>query len=74
MKKTYAKVPDEISLEIRIQYQKFGVPLKDLSKQYPSYPKTTIYRHATKKICEVRYDKRKDNKGRPPFIYEWILI
>ena len=62
-KKVYKKMPLETSVEIRLLYQRFNVTLAQLVKDYPQYPKTTIYRHATRKaLCP---DKRKENKGRP---------
>ena len=64
-KKRYQKMPLEVSVELRIMHQKFGVKLKELLKQYPQYPKTSIYRHSLKPLGELKEDKRKFGKGRP---------
>ena len=45
-KSKYQKMPLEVSVELRIMHQKFGVELKGLLKQYPQNPKTSIYRHS----------------------------
>ena len=64
-KKRYQKMPLEVSVELRIMHQKFGVKLKELLKQYPQYPKTSIYGHSLKLLGELKEDKRKFGKGRP---------
>ena len=51
-KKKYQKMPLAVSVELRIMHQKFGVGLKELLKQYPQYPKTSIYRHSLKPLGE----------------------
>ena len=62
-KKKYQKIPPEVSAELRIIHQKFGVQLKGLLKQYPLYPKTSIYRYSLKPLVKLKY-KRKFGKGR----------
>ena len=64
-KKKYQKMPLAVSVELRIMHQKFGVGLRELLKQYPQYPKTSIYRHSLKPLGELKEDKRKFGKGRP---------
>ena len=64
-KKKYQKMPLAVSVELRIMHQKFGVGLKELLKQYPQYPKTSIYRHSLKPLGESKEEKRKFGKGRP---------
>ena len=58
-------MPLAVSEELRIMHQKFGVGLKELLKQYPQYPKTSIYRHSLKRLGELKEDKREFGKGRP---------
>ena len=55
----------EVSVELRIMHQKFGVQLKELLKQYRQHPKTSIYRYSLKPFGELKQDKRKFRKGCP---------
>ena len=58
-------MPLEVSVELRIMHQQFRVELKELLKQYPQYPKTSIYQHSLKPLGELKEDKRKLGKGCP---------
>ena len=62
------KVPLRISLCMAILHQENGVPIKDIVRKYPRYSKSSIYRHCKYSLTYVAYDKRKDNKGRPPIL------
>ena len=63
-------MPLEVAVELRIMHQQFGVELKELLKQYPQYPKTSIYQHSLKLLGELKEDKRKLGKGCPEKLTE----
>ena len=42
-KKIYQNIPLEVPVELQMMYQKFEVQLKELLKQYPQYPQTSIH-------------------------------
>ena len=53
-KKRYQKMSLEVPVELRVMHQKSGVKLKELLKQYPQYPKTSIYQHSLKLLGELK--------------------
>jgi hypothetical protein len=61
----YTKIPLDVSIYLAYLHQEGGVPLKDLVKRYPQYPKTSIHRHSKKVVGEPKVDRRHNNKGRP---------
>ena len=46
-------------------HYKFGVQRKEMLKQHPQYPKTSICQHSMKLLGEIKEDKRKFGKGCP---------
>ena len=64
-KGSYSKISPDVSVHLAYLHQDLGLSCKDLLKRYPKIPKTTILRHAKKKIGAPRVDKRKKNTGRP---------
>ena len=63
-------------MKIILLHQKFGVPLKDLFKQYPQYPKTSIHQHAKKIPGTIETDQQKFSKGRQKSLNErdeWLI-
>ena len=58
-------MPLEVSVQIRVLSQMYGVGLGELQKLFPTYARTTIYHHSKKKIGDIKKDKRKGNPGRP---------
>lgn len=65
-KKSYRKVPLEVSVQLRVLHNECGLGVAELQKRFPGYPKTSIYRHMKKTIGDVTPDRRHHNKGAAP--------
>lgn len=65
MKQVYKKIPISVSIHVRYLYQDMGVTVSELTRRYPQYSRTSLLRHARKKIDDVKSDGRHKNKGRP---------
>ena len=66
----YKKIPLEVSIHVRYLYQQQKMTGKELKRMYPSYPMSTLYRHAKKPIKCIQVDKRHQNKARPKKLCE----
>ena len=64
-KRIYKAVPLEVSAQIRVLHQMQELSVTEIQKLFPTYHKTTIYRHMKKPIGDIKPDQRKTNKGRP---------
>ena len=56
------KIPLEDSLAIRVSHQILKIPIADLCKKFDQYGRTSIYRHAKKKLYEKKTDLRRAAK------------
>lgn len=67
--KNWTKVSIRHSAAMAALHQRSGVKIKELCEMYSQYSARSISRHAKRTITEEDpYDKRKNNKGRPPIL------
>ena len=62
------KVPIQVSIALRFEYQRNGKSTRELAREY-GFLQTAVYRHATRPIPTVNepppVDRRRFNRGRP---------
>lgn len=64
------KIPNEVSIYLRLLHQENGLKLADIARKYPQYATRSVYRHGKLPVGEKAIDKRKFNSGRPKKLTE----
>ena len=60
--KKYKSIPPDVSVHIRYLHQDKLESITTINRRYPDYPRTSIFRHATKPIGQPATDRRIGNK------------